>query len=157
MQPNPPPEEERYVVRMIEYDEIKHILPHRFPLLLIDRVLDYEENKQIQAIKNVTASEIYFQGHFPKRAVMPGVLIIEAMAQAGGILLLKSRSEENNLVYFTSIEKAKFRRPVRPGDQLKFHVSVLRLKSTYCKLEGKAYVDGQLAAEAVFSSALSVQ
>ncbi len=145
------------MARIIEYDEIKHILPHRFPLLLIDRVLDYEENQRIQAIKNVTASEIYFQGHFPKRAVMPGVLIIEAMAQAGGILLLKSRSSENNLVYFTSIEKAKFRRPVRPGDRLEFHVSVLRLKSTYCKLEGKAYVDGQLAAEAVFSSALSVE
>lgn len=145
------------MARIIEYDEIKHILPHRFPLLLIDRVLDYEENEQIQAIKNVTASEIYFQGHFPKRAVMPGVLIIEAMAQAGGILLLKSRSEENNLVYFTSIEKARFRRPVRPGDRLEFHVSVLRLKSAYCKLEGKAYVDGQLVAEAVFSSALSVE
>ena len=141
---------------IIEYDEIKNILPHRYPLLLIDRVLEYVENESIRAYKNVTGNEIFFQGHFPKRAIMPGVLLIEAMAQAGGVLLLKSRGEENSLVYFTSIEKAKFRKPVRPGDRVDFDVKVLRLKSRYCKLEGRAFVDDQLVAEAVFSSALSM-
>ena len=140
----------------IEYDEIKNILPHRYPLLLIDRVLEYVENESIRAYKNVTGSEPFFQGHFPNRAIMPGVLMIEAMAQAGGVLLLKSRGEEKSLVYFTSIEKARFRKPVRPGDRVDFHVNVLRLKSSYCKLEGRAYVDGQLVAEAIFSSALSM-
>ena len=141
---------------IIEYDEIKQILPHRYPLLLIDRVIEYKENESIRAYKNVTGSEPYYQGHFPKRAIMPGVLMIEAMAQAGGILLLKSRGEENSLVYFTSIEKAKFRKPVRPGDRVEFEVRVIRLKSRYCKLEGHAYVDGHLVAEAIFSSALSM-
>ncbi len=141
---------------IIEYDEIKAILPHRYPMLLIDRVLEYTENESIRAYKNITGNEEYLQGHFPRRAIMPGVLLIEAMAQAGGILLLKSRQEENSLVYFTAIEKARFRKPVRPGDRVEFRVNVIRLKSKYCKLEGRAYVDDQLVAEAVFSSALSV-
>lgn len=141
----------------IEYEEIKSIMPHRYPFLLVDRVTHYENNKYIEAYKNVTGNEPFFQGHFPKKSVMPGVLVIEAMAQAGGILLLKDKTKEGGLVYFTSIEKARFRRPVTPGDQLRFEVTVLRLKSSYCKLSGKAYVDNKLVAEAVFSSALSVK
>lgn len=142
--------------QVIEFEEIKKILPHRYPFLLVDRVIDYQTNTFIEAIKNVTGNEPFFQGHFPSRAVMPGVLIIEAMAQAGGILLLQSRAEEGNLVYFTTIDKARFRRPVVPGDQIKFHVDVMRLKATYCKLSGRAYVNDNLVAEATFSSALSV-
>ncbi len=141
----------------IDYEEIKTIMPHRYPFLLVDRVTHFEDNKYIEAYKNVTANEPFFQGHFPDKAVMPGVLVIEAMAQVGGVLLLKSKKETGGLVYFTSIEKARFRHPVVPGDRLRFEVHVLRLKSSYCKLSGKAYVEDKLVAEAVFSSALSVK
>ena len=145
------------MTHIIDYEEIKSIMPHRYPFLLVDRVTDYEDDKFIEAYKNVTGNEHFFQGHFPEKSVMPGVLVIEAMAQAGGILLLKNRQKNGSLVYFTSIEKAKFRHPVVPGDKLRFEVNVLRLKSSYCKLSGKAYVDDKLVAEAVFSSALSVK
>jgi 3-hydroxyacyl-[acyl-carrier-protein] dehydratase len=141
----------------IEYEEIKSILPHRYPFLLVDRVTHYEDDKYIEAYKNVTGNEPFFQGHFPEKSVMPGVLVIEAMAQAGGILLLKNRMGEGGLVYFTTIERARFRQPVIPGDQLRFEVTVLRLKASYCKLSGKAFVGDKLVAEAVFSSALSVK
>jgi len=144
------------MTRTMDYEQIRSILPHRYPFLLVDRVVDYRENEWILAYKNVTGNEAFFQGHFPSRAVMPGVMIVEAMAQAGGILLLKSRSEENSLVYFTSIEKARFRKPVRPGDRMEMEVEVLRLRSSYCKLKGVAKVEGAVVAEAVFSSALSV-
>jgi len=141
----------------IEYEEIKSIMPHRYPFLLVDRVTHYEDDKYIEAYKNVTGNEPFFQGHFPEKSVMPGVLVIEAMAQAGGILLLKNRMGEGSLVYFTTIERARFRQPVIPGDQLRFEVTVLRLKANYCKLSGKAFVGDKLVAEAVFSSALSVK
>ncbi len=144
------------MTRTIEYEEIKTIMPHRYPFLLVDRVTHYEDDKYIEAYKNVTGNEPFFQGHFPEKSVMPGVLVIEAMAQAGGILLLKRKKGTGGLVYFTAIEKARFRQPVVPGDQLRFEVTVLRLKSSYCKLSGKAFVDDKLVAEAVFSSALSV-
>jgi beta-hydroxyacyl-ACP dehydratase FabZ len=134
---------------------ILSVLPHRYPLLLVDRVLELEPGRRIAAIKNVTVNEPFFVGHFPGRPVVPGVLLIEGMAQAGGLLLLSDLPDRaNKLLYFAAIEEAKFRRPVVPGDQIRYEVEVLRLRSTYCKLAGKALVDGQLAAEAVCSSAM---
>jgi len=134
---------------------ILSVLPHRYPILLVDRVLEMEPGKRIVAVKNVTINEPVFLGHFPGRPVMPGVLLIEGMAQAGGLLLLHDVPDrQSKLLLFASIEEAKFRRPVVPGDQIRYEIEVLRLRSTYCKLAGKALVDGQLAAEAVLSSAM---
>lgn len=140
---------------IINIDEIMKLLPHRFPFLLVDRILELEENKRIVGIKNVTINEGFFQGHFPKTPIMPGVLIIEAMAQVGGILLLRTIPDrENKLVYFMGIDQAKFRKPVLPGDQLRFEVEVLRLKSRVCKMQGKAYVGEELVAEAIIMSSM---
>ncbi|PYQ64524.1 MAG: 3-hydroxyacyl-[acyl-carrier-protein] dehydratase FabZ [Acidobacteria bacterium] len=134
---------------------ILSVLPHRYPILLVDRVLEMEPGKRIVAVKNVTINEPVFLGHFPGRPVMPGVFLIEGMAQAGGLLLLHDIPDrQNKLLLFAAIEEAKFRRPVIPGDQIRYEIEVLRLRSTYCKLAGKALVDGQLAAEAVLSSAM---
>lgn len=134
---------------------IMSVLPHRYPLLLVDRVLELEPGRRIAAIKNVTINEPFFAGHFPGRPVVPGVLLIEGLAQAGGLLLLSDLPDRGNkLLYFAAIEDAKFRRPVVPGDQIRYEVEVLRLRSTFCKLAGKALVDGQIAAEAVCSSAM---
>jgi len=134
---------------------IQTILPHRYPFLLVDRVLELEPKKRIVALKNVTINEEFFLGHFPGHPVVPGVLLIEGIAQAGGILLLHDLPErEKKLLYFTSIEGAKFRRPVVPGDQVRYEIEVLRLRALYCRLSGRALVDGQLAAEAVVSSAM---
>ena len=134
---------------MFDIQEILDYLPHRYPLLLIDRILEYEENKRIVAIKNVTINEPFFQGHFPGAPIMPGVLIIESMAQAGGFLVFKPLSErEKKLVFFVGIEKARFRKPVRPGDQLIIEMLVSRIRGPVGKLEGKAFVDGTLVAEA---------
>ncbi len=136
---------------------IQTILPHRYPLLLLDRVLEIEPRKRIVALKNVTINEPFFLGHFPQRPVMPGVMLVEGMAQAGGVLLLQDfppEERQNKLLYFMGIEGAKFRRPVVPGDQIRYEVEVLRLRSLHCKLSGKVLVDGQLAAEAVISSAM---
>jgi beta-hydroxyacyl-ACP dehydratase FabZ len=134
---------------------ILSVLPHRYPILLVDRVLEMEPGKRIVAVKNVTINEPVFLGHFPGRPVMPGVLLIEGMAQAGGLLLLHDIPDrQSKLLLFASIEEAKFRRPVIPGDQVRYEIEVLRLRSTYCKLAGKALVDGQLAAEAILSSAM---
>jgi beta-hydroxyacyl-ACP dehydratase FabZ len=134
---------------------ILSVLPHRYPILLVDRVLEMEPGKRIVAVKNVTINEPVFLGHFPGRPVMPGVFLIEGMAQAGGLLLLHDIPDrQSKLLLFASIEEAKFRRPVVPGDQIRYEIEVLRLRSTYCKLAGKALVDGQLAAEAVLSSAM---
>jgi beta-hydroxyacyl-ACP dehydratase FabZ len=134
---------------------IQTILPHRYPFLFVDRVLELEPRKRIVAVKNVTINEEFFLGHFPGHPVVPGVLLIEGIAQAGGILLLHDLPErEKKLLYFTSIEGAKFRRPVVPGDQVRYEIEVLRLRALYCRLSGRALVDGQLAAEAVVSSAM---
>ena len=134
---------------------ILSVLPHRYPFLLVDRVLEAEPGKRIVAIKNVTINEPYFNGHFPGRPVVPGVLLIEGMAQAGGLLLLGDVADRSKkLLYFAAIEEAKFRRPVVPGDQIRYEIEVLRLRSTFCKLAGKVVVDGQVAAEALLSSAM---
>jgi UDP-3-O-[3-hydroxymyristoyl] N-acetylglucosamine deacetylase / 3-hydroxyacyl-[acyl-carrier-protein] dehydratase len=135
---------------------IMKILPHRYPFLLIDRILSLEENRVV-GIKNVTINEPFFVGHFPGHPIMPAVLIIEAMAQCGGVLLMNSNALDNpkeKLVYFMGIDRAKFRKPVRPGDQLRFELTLLRLKSRICKMEGKAYVDGDLVAEAELLSSI---
>jgi len=130
-------------------------LPHRYPFLLVDRVLELEAGKRIVAIKNVTFNEPFFPGHFPGAPVMPGVLIIEAMAQAGAVLLLHDMDDRaSKLVYFTGIDKARFRRPVIPGDQLTLTLEVLKLRSKTCKMTGRAEVDGRLAASAEILSAL---
>lgn len=129
--------------------EIMKFLPHRYPFLLLDRILEYEEGKRIVGLKNVTINEPFFQGHFPGVPVMPGVLIIEAMAQAGGVLVFKALPErDKKLVFLMGIEGARFRKPVQPGDQLRLELVVVRVKARVGKLTGKAYVDGTLVAEA---------
>jgi beta-hydroxyacyl-ACP dehydratase FabZ len=134
---------------------ILSVLPHRYPLLLVDRVLEMEPGKRIVAIKNVTFNEPFFNGHFPGRPVLPGVLLIEGMAQAGGLLLLQDIPDRGKkLLYFAGIDRAKFRRPVVPGDQVRYEVDVVRLRSVHCKLAGRVLVDGKVAAEATIHSAM---
>lgn len=129
-------------------EKILKFLPHRYPFLLVDRVLEMEREKSLVAIKNVTYNEEFFQGHFPAVRVMPGVLILEAIAQAGGILICHSIPEPENKIFFLSkIDNAKFRKPVVPGDQLRFEIEMLRIKSRYCHYKGKAFVEGEIAAE----------
>ncbi len=133
----------------IEIREIMEVLPHRFPFLLVDRVIEYEEKKRIVVLKNVTINEPFFQGHFPGVPIMPGVLIVEAMAQAGGILVFKSIPDrKKKLVYFMGIESCRFRKPVLPGDQLRIEMTVIRVKSRFGKLKGTAFADGAKVAEA---------
>jgi len=139
---------------MIDINEIQTILPHRYPLLLIDRVTEMEVGKSIVAYKNVTIGEQVFQGHFPGHPIYPGVMIIEGMAQAGGVLAFKSMAPsvqeetKEKVVYFMSIDKAKFRAPVTPGDKLVYCLSVLKHKGAIWVLDAKAYVDEKLVAEA---------
>jgi beta-hydroxyacyl-ACP dehydratase FabZ len=130
-------------------------IPHRYPFLLVDRVLELDVGRRIVALKNVTINEPYFRGHFPGAPVMPGVLIVEALAQAGAVLLLHDMPDRaRKLVYFTGIDRARFRRTVVPGDQLRLTLEVLRLRPSACKMRGRAEVDGQLAAEVEILSAL---
>jgi 3-hydroxyacyl-[acyl-carrier-protein] dehydratase len=129
--------------------QIRDILPHRYPFLLVDRILEYD-NEHIVGIKNVTENEPHFTGHFPAIPVMPGVLIIEAMAQCAGVLVLKSIPDRHNkLVFLASVDEAKFRRPVTPGDQLRMEMKVIKWKSSVAKFSGVATVDGQVVAEAI--------
>src|SRR6056297_416378 len=130
-------------------EEIQEFLPHRYPLLLIDRVLEMEEGKSIKAIKNVTINEEFFQGHFPGHPIMPGVLIVEAMAQVSGFLMKNTVDDpENKIPYFAGIDRARFRKTVRPGDQLRIVGEVIRLRKSIAKLDAKAYVEEELVAEA---------
>ena len=133
--------------------EIQEILPHRYPFLLVDRVTDIQKNETLTAYKNVSISENIFQGHFPGHPIYPGVMILEGMAQAGGILAFKSMdmSKEEvaqKVVYFMSIDKAKFRAPVKPGDKLEYRISVIKHKGTIWMLKGEAFVDDKLVSEA---------
>jgi 3-hydroxyacyl-[acyl-carrier-protein] dehydratase len=140
----------------MDINEIQSIIPHRYPMLLIDRITELEPLKRIVAIKNISMSDQVFQGHFPGAPVYPGVYIIEAMAQAGAVLLFREfEDRENKLVYFAGIDEAKFRRPVVPGDQLRLELTVLRHRPTFARLEGKAYVGDELAAQAILSCAVA--
>lgn len=135
--------------------EIQKILPHRYPFLLVDKVLELEEGKKIIAIKNVTFNEPFFLGHFPDAPVMPGVLIMEALAQAAGILLMKFRDLDNKLPFFMSMDKVKFRNPVQPGDILRLEVEVIRDGKLFSKVHGKAIIDPDIpAAEGELTAAI---
>src|SRR5881394_3484530 len=148
--PAPGPEHVR-----LDIHDIFKILPHRYPFLLIDRVIDLERKQRIVAIKNVTINEPFFQGHFPGLPIMPGVLIVEAIAQAGGALLLTEIPDrEHKLMVFTGIERARFRRPVTPGDQLRVEVDVLAWRTTAVRMQGNVWVDGKLACEATVTCQL---
>ncbi len=142
---------------MNDIRDILSLMPHRYPFLLIDRVLEMD-GKKIRAIKNVTINEPFFVGHFPQHPVMPGVLIVEAMAQAGGFMLLSGVEEDRRhgkLIYFTGIDGCRFRRPVVPGDQLVFEVELVAARSTFAKMHGRALVDGEVACEADLMSAMA--
>jgi len=145
---------------MLTIEDIKKMLPHRYPFLLVDRIVDYEKGNWIKAIKNVTYNEPFFQGHFPNASVMPGVLIVEAMAQAGGILAFLSMDKDDfeksiggkRMVYFVGIDRARFKKPIIPGDQVVLEVKILKHKLDIWKMEGKALVDGSVVAEAIMAA-----
>ena len=133
---------------MLDIEKILRILPHRYPFLLVDRVLTLEKGKSIAAIKNVTFNEPFFQGHFPQMRVMPGVLVVEAIAQAGGILLFHSIPDpENKLVFLSKIDNTKFRKPVVPGDQMRLEAEILKLKKHFCHVRGRALVEEEVVVE----------
>ena len=135
-----------------DIQEILEFLPHRYPFLLIDRIVEFEPTKRLVAIKNVTINEPFFQGHFPGYPIMPGVLVVEAMAQAGGIIMMAEMpNRHEKLVVFTGIERAKFRRPVTPGDQIRIEVEVLSFRTRAGRIHGRALVDGKLACEATLT------
>ena len=136
---------------MMDIKEILQLLPHRYPFLLVDRVLEIQPGQKAVGIKNVTVNEEFFQGHFPGHPIMPGVLIIEAMAQVAGILAFRSGAPEGTVI-FMSIEKAKFRKPVIPGDQLHLHAQILQQRGTVWKFSGSALVDEKIVAEAHFTA-----
>jgi beta-hydroxyacyl-ACP dehydratase FabZ len=128
---------------------IRDTLPHRYPFLLVDRITEMEADRRIVGIKNVTVNEPFFQGHFPDRPIMPGVLILEAMAQTGGVLAFKSSTATSRpVVYLTGVEGAKFRKPVVPGDQLRFEIDVLKKRPPFWKMQGRAFVGSELVCEA---------
>jgi 3-hydroxyacyl-[acyl-carrier-protein] dehydratase len=148
--PNPSPDEQPVAPKTMDILEIMSLLPHRYPFLLIDRVIEMEPRKRIVAIKNITINEPQFQGHFPDYPIMPGVLMVEAIAQAGGALLLSEVPDrKSKLLFFTSIENARFRRPVTPGDQLRIEVTVINWRSRAVKMGGSITVDGKLVCDAV--------
>jgi len=144
-------------ITTLDIKEILRLLPHRYPFLLVDRILEGEKGKSMVGLKNVTINENYFQGHFPSEPIMPGVLILEGMAQVGGILAFYSIPEMigEKLIYFAGIDKVRFRRPVVPGDQLIYEMIVLKQKGKIWKMEGKAKVNNDVVAEAEFMAAFS--
>ena len=142
----------------MEQAEIQALLPHRYPFLLVDRIKELEPDRRIVGIKNVTVNEPFFQGHFPGRPVMPGVLIIEAMAQVGGVLAFKSAGPTGKpVVYLTGIDGAKFRRPVVPGDQLRFEIDVVKKRPPFWKMQAKAFVDNELVCEALVTAMVTME
>lgn len=132
---------------MLDINEIKSIIPHRYPFLLIDRILEVQEGERAVGVKNVSANEPFFNGHFPDYPVMPGVLIVEALAQVGAVAMLKKEENRGKLAFFAGIDKCRFKRQVRPGDQLKLEVEMTRVRGTMGKGKGVATVDGEVAAE----------
>jgi len=150
------PEREKRVIYSVT--EIMKFLPHRYPFLLVDRIVELEPPQRIVGLKNVTMNEQFFQGHFPGAPVMPGVLILEAMAQVAGVMIYREMPDDEKsrkLIYFTGIENAKFRRPVVPGDQLRIEMELVNRRNTFGKMAGRALVDGKLAAEAVVMFAIA--
>jgi len=136
---------------MLGIQEIMSTLPHRYPFLLVDKIVEMDIGKRVVGIKNVTINEPFFQGHFPGQPIMPGVLILEAMAQVGGVMALKTvppDQVQNKVIYFMTIDKAKFRKPVIPGDQIRFEMDVIKIRSNIVNFKGQALVDGSLVAEA---------
>ena len=136
---------------MMTINEVMNFLPHRYPFLMIDRIIEFEADKRIVGLKNVTINEPFFQGHFPGHPIMPGVLLIEAMAQTGGVMALKSLPPDEakkKVLYFMSIDKAKFRKPVTPGDQVRFELDVLRVRSSVMSFKAQSIVEGAVVAEA---------
>jgi UDP-3-O-[3-hydroxymyristoyl] N-acetylglucosamine deacetylase/3-hydroxyacyl-[acyl-carrier-protein] dehydratase len=133
---------------VLDIRDILRVLPHRYPFLLVDRIVEMDPGTRVVGIKNVTINEPFFQGHFPGHPVMPGVLLIEAMAQVGGLLLMGAvENPENKVVYFMSLDNVKFRRPVVPGDQVRFEVDMLQFKGKRCRMQGAGYVDEKKVVE----------
>ncbi|MGA8178476.1 MAG: 3-hydroxyacyl-ACP dehydratase FabZ [Desulfobacterales bacterium] len=141
---------EKKADRVLDIQGIMKLIPHRYPFIMIDRILELTLGEKIVALKNVTINEPFFQGHFPENPIMPGVLIVEAMAQAGAVLAAKSLDKEfhDSLIYFMGIDKVKFRKPVTPGDQVIFELKFLKLRAKVFKMAGIAYVDKKIVAEA---------
>ena len=142
------------MTHILDAEEIKKIIPHRYPFLLIDRVTEIKGIESIKGYKNISFNEPVFQGHFPEKAVFPGVLIIEAMAQLGGILMLRAFPKEERMAYFAGIDKARFKRMVIPGDRLDLEARLIRQRGTFAVMEGLAFVNGEKAAEAILMSTL---
>lgn len=139
---------------MLDINQIKEIIPHRYPFLLVDKILEVEEGKRAVGVKNVTGNEDYFNGHFPDYPVMPGVLIIEALAQVGAVAVLKKEENKGRLAFFAGIDNCRMKRQVRPGDQLRLEVEMTRVRGSFGKGKGIATVDGELAVEAEIMFAL---
>jgi UDP-3-O-[3-hydroxymyristoyl] N-acetylglucosamine deacetylase/3-hydroxyacyl-[acyl-carrier-protein] dehydratase len=138
-------------VAYVDAAKIMQYLPHRYPMLLVDRIIEFEEGKRIVGIKNVTINEPFFQGHYPGHPIMPGVLIIEAMAQVGGLLLMEEvENPDDKVVYFMTMDNVKWRRPVVPGDTIVFELEMVQFRRHTCKMRGEGFVDGHLVAEADF-------